>query len=257
MQPINELRFALSDQIQSLEVSPKHIPMALFGEFQKDVGEFVKGSGRDVDLANVLVSIEEGSLALVVSGLLAATTLWSDLEILRSPDALGQIDTRRAAVVERWQMLARKNPHRKYRVADSTALVHLAVDSTSDFRKVEEVWTSVEKYVRGTVLDWGGKSKPNVHLEMDNGEFLIVAATQEMLANEEQNRLYRSALLHISAEQNLLSGKLRHPQLLAFEALPPTYNEAEFQQMVNRGTVAWSGIPAATEWLEELRGGSQ
>lgn len=257
MNPINELRFAVSDRINDAEVGPKHVSLSLLGDFQKDVSDFLKGSGRDVDPAEVLISVEDGSLALVATGLLAATTLWADLERLQSPDSLNLIDGKRAAVVERWQLAARQNPHRKYKVADSAAQVTLTVDSTSDFRKVEEVWVQVEKYVHGRVVDWGGKTKANVHLEVDGGAVMVVAATQEMLAQEEQNRLYRTALLHISAEENLLTGAIRNQRLLAFEAHEPAYDENEFQQMVKRGTAAWSEVANATQWLEDLRGGTQ
>jgi hypothetical protein len=75
------------------------------------------------------------------------------------------------------------------------------------------------------------------------------------LVQEEQNRLYRSTLLHISAEENMLTGALRNPVLLAFEAHQPAYDEAEFQQMVRRGTAAWSDVRNATEWVEGLCGG--
>lgn len=76
MNPINELRFAVSDRINDVEVGPAHVPLALLGEFQRDVSEFLKGAGRDVDPMQVQVSIEEGSLDFVASGLIAATTLW-------------------------------------------------------------------------------------------------------------------------------------------------------------------------------------
>lgn len=255
MNPINELRFAVSDRINDAEVGPKHVPLSLLGDFQKDVSDFLKGSGRDVDPAEVLISVEDGSLALVATGLIAATTLWADLDYLQSPVSLSLIDAKRAAVIERWQAVARQNPNRKYRVADASAQVNLAVDSSSDFRKLEEVWVAVEKYVLGRVVDWGGKTKANVHLEMDDGTILKVAASQNLLAQEEHNRLYRSALLHITAEENLLTGAIRNPSLLAFEAHQPAYDEAEFQKMVQRGTAAWSSIPNATEWLDDLRGG--
>ena len=211
--------FAVSDRINDAEVGPKHVPLSLLGDFQKDVSEFLRGSARDVDPAEVLVSVEDGSLALVASGLMAATSLWADLERLKYPDSLNLIDPKRAAVVERWQASARQNPYRKYRVADTTAArIGLSVDASTDFRRVEEVWVTVEKYIHGKVLDWGGKTKPNVHLEMSDGTALKVSATQRLLVQEEQNRLYRSTLLHISAEENMLPGALRNPVLLAFEA---------------------------------------
>lgn len=257
MDPINELRFAVSDRVDDVEVGPRHVPLSLLGEFQKDVSEFLKGSGRDVDPAEVLVSVEDGSLALVATGLAAATTLWADLERLRAPESLHLIDTKRAAVIERWQAAARQNQNRRYRVADASARVSLNVDASSDFRKVEEVWVAVEKYVHGRIVDWGGKTKANVHLETEDGAVLIVAASQELLAQEEQNRLYRPALLHITAEENLLTGALRNPRLLAFDAHQPAYDEGEFQEMVKRGTAAWSEVQNATEWLDNLRGGAQ
>lgn len=256
MNPLNELRFAVSDHLKNGEVALKRVPLRLLGDFQKDVSEFLRGSVKDIDPGEVLVSLEDGSLALVASGLLATATLWADLERLQSSGTLNQIDPKRASVVERWQAAAHQNPHRKYRVtAPGEASIGLSIDVATDFRRAEEVWVTVEKYIHGKVLDWGGKTKPNVHLEMDDGTVLTVAATQTLLQQEKQNLLYRLTLLHISAEENLLTGVLRNPILLAFQTHQPTYDEAEFQEMVKRGTAAWSDTPNATQWLEGLRGG--
>lgn len=255
MNPINELRFAVSDRINDVEVGPKHVPLTLLGEFQKDVSEFLKGSGRDVDPAQVLVSVENGSLAFRALGLLAATSLWVDLEHLKSPDSLSLIDAKRAAVVERWQASARQNPHRSYLVADRAAQVGFSVNSASDYRRVEQVWVHVEKYLHGKVVDLGGKTKANVHLELESGETLTVAASQDLLAKEEHNRLYRPALLHVAAEENLLTGALRNLRLLAFEEHQPSYDEDEFKRMVERGTQAWADVPDSAAWVETLRGG--
>lgn len=254
MNPINELRFAVSDRINDVEVGPAHVPLALLGEFQKDMSEFLKGAGRDVDPMQVQVSIEEGSLAFVASGLIAATTLWADLEHLKSPDSLNLIDAKRANVVERWQASAKQNPHRCYLVADRATQVVFSVNSASDYRRVEQVWVHVEKYLYGRVVDLGGKTKANVHLELTNGETLMVAASQDLLAQEERNRLYRPALLHVTAEENLLTGVLRNLRLLAFEAHQPSYDEDEFKRMVERGTQAWADVTDSAAWVEALRG---
>ncbi len=120
MNPSNQLRFAVNDRINDAEIKPSHVPLALLGEFQKDVSEFLKGSSQDVDPNKDLVSIEEGSLALVATGLLSAVTLWTDLEHLKSTDSLNLIDSKRASVIERWQLVAQKNPYRRYSVADQS-----------------------------------------------------------------------------------------------------------------------------------------
>jgi hypothetical protein len=255
MNPINELRFAVSDRINDVEVGPKHVPLALLGEFQKDVSDFLKGTGREVDPAQVQVSVEDGSLALVASGLLAATSLWVDLEHLKSPDSLSLIDAKRAAVVERWQASARQNPQRSYLVADRAAQVGFSVNSASDYRRVEQVWVHVEKYLHGRIVDWGGKTKANVHLELENGKTLMVESSQNLIAQEERNLVYHTALLHVTAEENLLTGALRNVRLLAFEAHQPSYDEDEFNRMVAKGTQAWANVPDSAAWVDNLRGG--
>lgn len=255
MEPLNALRFAVSDRINDAEVGLKHVPLSLLGEFQKDVTEFLRGASRDIDPAEVLVSMEDGSLALVATGLMAATSLWADLTRLETQDALSRIDPKRAAVIERWQSSSRQNPHRVYRVADLDERLNWLISHETSFRKVEDPWVAIEKYVHGRIVDWGGKVRVNVHLEMDDGTVLKISATQDLLTREELNRLYRPALLHIAAEENLLTGMIRNPRLLSFESHQSVYEEAEFDEMVRRGTAAWSGVSDATAWLEDLRNG--
>lgn len=254
MNPIDQLRFSVRDRIDDVEVGPAHVPLVLLGEFQRDVAEFLKGASRDVDPARVQISIESGSLAFAASGLLAATTLWADLAHVASPDALNLIDPKRAAVLVRWQAVARQNPHRSYAVADAAGCVLLSVDARTNLGKVDDVWVQVEKYLHGKIVDLGGKAKANVHLELENGQTLTIGSSHDLLAQEEQNRLYRPALLHVTAEENLHTGELRAMRLLAFETHQP-HNDDEFRRMVERGTKAWEDVPNATEWVDILRGG--
>jgi predicted Zn-dependent protease with MMP-like domain len=255
MNAFDQLRFSVRDLINGVEVGPAHVPMSLLNEFQKDVTDFLRGAGRDVDLAQVTISIELGSLSFVASGLSSATTLWADVGHLSLPNALDLLDSKRAAVLLRWQAGARENPHRSYRLADVSGRSLLLVNSQSSLSRAEDVWVQVEKYLHGKVVDMGGKTKANVHLELETGQTLTIAASHDVLAKDERNRLYRPALLHVTAEENLRTGELRNLRLLAFEAHQPGYDDDEFRRMVERGTEAWRDIGNATEWTETLRGG--
>ncbi len=254
MQPANILRFALNDRIDDAEVRPSRVPLALLDQFQNDVGEFLVGSGKDVNLNRVMVAIEEGSLALVASNLTAATNLWADMERLQSPTQLGLVDPKRAAVVERWQTAARKHPHRRYTLANQAGAVIVRVDADSDFRnQIAAVWIEVKKYLHGQITDLGGTGKANVHLKLDNGKVLTIASTQKLLGDDERNRLYKPAVLRISAEENLHSGELRNLTLLGFEDQQATWDEAAFGALVRKGTQTWTDVP--DDWLEDLRSG--
>ncbi|TAM29986.1 MAG: hypothetical protein EPN68_04110 [Rhodanobacter sp.] len=256
MQPANTLRFALNDRIHDAEVGPAHVPLALLGQFQKDVGEFLAGSGKDIDPNQVMIAITEGSLALVASGLLAATGLWTDVAQLDHPATLGQIDPKRAAVVERWQAAARKNPHRRYTLADQNGTTFVRVDAESDYRdQTAAVWVAVKKYLRGQITDLGGASKANVHLKLDNGKALTIASSQQLLADEERNRLYKPAVLRISAEENFNTGELRNLTLIGFEDRQNNWDETAFEDMVRKGTQAWADV--SDDWLENLRNGRE
>lgn len=254
MVPADELRFSLTDRINGVDVGPRHVPLNLLGEFHKDVSEFLQGSGRELKSADVLISIDEGSLVLVATGLAMAHGLWSDVSHLAVPASLGEIDLKRAEVVKRWQAQARSHPDRSYRLEDGSKHAIATIDSTTDYEQIEDVWVTVEKYLHGRVVDWGGKTKANVHLELENGKVMKVSAPQQLLAQESENRLYRQALLHVTAEENLRTGELRDLHLLAFETHHPVYDETEFRKMVQRGTAAWTDVPDAIQWLESLRG---
>ncbi|WP_199538782.1 MULTISPECIES: hypothetical protein [unclassified Duganella] len=255
MDPIDQIRFSVHDSINNVEVGPKHVSLALLGEFQRDVTDFLKGTTRDVDPLQVQISIETGSLVFVASGLLSATTLWADLTHITSPDALTLIDSKRANVLERWQAAAREKPNRSYTLADKAGQALFVVDARSTLTKVDDVWVQVEKYLHGKIIDMGGKTKANVHLELENGQAVTVSSSHEVLAQDERNRLYRPALLHVAAEENLHTGELRNLRLLAFETHQPSYDDEEFRLMVERGTKAWEDVVSATEWTAELRGG--
>lgn len=254
METDNNLHFAVSDLINGVEVSPARVPLGLLGEFQKDVGDFLRGGNREVDLSEVFVGIEDGSFGIAATGLLAAAGLWSDIQHLEVSPQLDSIDPKRAAVIERWQASANKHHDRRYLVKGEYGNIVFFVDHTTNYQLVE-LWVDVEKYLYGRIVDWGGKTNPNVHLELTNGKSLKIESTQSLIAAQEQNLVYKQALLHVIAEESLASAELRNIKLIAFEQHHPSFNDHEFNLMVKRGTEAWDDLQDASIWLENLRGG--
>ncbi|MCG2586450.1 hypothetical protein [Massilia sp. TS11] len=253
---MDQLRFAISERQSGLDEGQSALPFALLLEFQRDVADFLKGSSRELDLAQVALQLDQdgGALVLHCAGLGPAASLWSDLAFLASPDTLHLIDARRAAVLERWQAAVKQQPQRRYAIDDGSGAARLRVDARTHLSKTDDVWVYVDKYLHGRIIDIGGKNKANIHLELEGGGLLTVHASHEALARDEQNRLYRPALLHVSAEENLITGELRQVRLLAFASHQPAFDEAEFERMVARGTAAWQGIGKAADWVDQLRG---
>jgi hypothetical protein len=117
-----------------------------------------------------------------------------------------------------------------------------------------DVWVQVEKYLHGTVIDMGGKNKPNVHVALQDGTNITVSATQNLLKSDTENRIYREIVIHVTAEENLVTGELKNYQLLEFVNYQPSYDATEFNLMVEKGTKAWADVLNTNTWLESLRG---
>ncbi|MGB4498137.1 MAG: hypothetical protein WBI40_05515 [Methylococcaceae bacterium] len=256
MNKTDQLRFAVNDRIDNIDVSPSHVSLALLGEFPKDVSDFLKGSNNEIDPKKIAVSVEKGSLSIVAGGLLIASTLWADFERLNNGESLSSIDKKRAEIVELWQRKAKKDKNRRYSVINEKDGISFHVNSDSNFYRTEDVWVHVEKYLYGVVIDMGGKNTANVHIKLDDGSVEKITSTPKFLMEEKENRLYHSVSLHVTAEENLMTGKLRNYHLIDFLDYQPSYDDDEFNIMVEKGTKAWADVSDTTTWLEDLRGGN-
>ena len=124
----------------------------------------------------------------------------------------------------------------------------------SDFARHDNaLWVTVEKYLQGQVTDLGGKT-PNLHLLLADGSSVKVATSQEQVLGEEQNLVYRSALLRVRAEQDIASRRLRNVRLIEFVHPQSHFDANAFNAMVEKGRKAWADVPNASAWVEEQRG---
>ena len=117
-------------------------------------------------------------------------------------------------------------------------------------------WVQVERYVRGEIQDLGGATKPNAHVKLPDGSTLTVTAERDVLRDDTVNRLYKMAMLCIKADYNVLTRELRNARLVEFVDYAPRVDEEELARMTRRGANAWKDVADATNWVDELRGGT-
>jgi hypothetical protein len=258
MDDTKELSFSVNDELLGEQLSPENISLPLLIEFAEQVSTFLKGSSK-TDLKNMKASIKAGSFAL---GVEAPTRLLEpairDYQTIRERKSLSDVDPVRARIIESWQSLAIKNNGRIYKLFvdsdDADKVRPLVISSDTDYQIEKELWANVELYTYGSVFDLGGKSQPNVHLQLTDGTSVRVQANIDTLAGDRVNRLYSKQLVRIKAQQNLKTKEYRNQTLLSFEKYSPHYDEDEFQVLVKQGRLAWKSVKNATEWVENLRG---
>ena len=252
------IEFVLHGKVEGLEITPRTIGLSQFNEFNLQVETFIGGTQK-LKLDQVHVEIAQGSYllrALLPAVVMAA--LEPDLKLMARQDVLGELDIKRAEVVQKWQARTKNNPDLSYEVRPKgEGLPKVRVSRETDYRIGEIVpWVAVEKYLFGQVVDMGGAQKANVHLKLERGgKTLLVGASQGYLREQEDNRLYHKALLHVRAEQHYRTGDLRNIQLISFVDYQPGYSEEALDQFAAKGAAAWADVPDAAQWVREVRGG--
>ena len=258
MDALTAIGFALRGEVDGVVITPKTIGLSQFNEFNQQVEAFLAGSER-TKLNQVQVEIREGSYLFraVISATLALSTLGQDIRILERQDALGEVDPKRAEVVRKWQARAKASPRLEFEIRpEGQALPSIRVNHETDYREGNiQPWVTVEKYLRGEIVDMGGVQKANIHLKLARGgKTVIVSAPQSMLRDQEENRLYHKVLLHVRAQQHHRTGELRSLELIAFDDYHPVYDEEALDRFASEGAIAWADVPDAVSWVRELRG---
>jgi len=259
MEAVKQIDFTLNGRIGGQMITPKTIGLHLFNTFNHEVEEFIAGSNHG-QAKDVRVAIEEGSYRLAALIPLALASLVErDLQQLDRPDSLRAIDPKRASVIRKWQAQARKSEEFSVRIASVDAgHPPVVVSRASDFHTPDEnEWVRVEEYVIGTLFDMGGTSQVNVHLRLPDGSQLVVSTSEQYLRDQQKNLLYRKVQARVRSEKNLKTGAQRNPQLLAIIGEAPSYDEAELNASIAKGTAAWADVPDAVAWVREQRGGER
>lgn len=258
MNEMSSIEFVLHGKLGGVEITPHSIGLSQFNEFNQHVETFLSGSER-VKLDQVHVEILEGSYVLraILSAAVALTPLATDLKLMERQDVLGELDFKRAEVVQKWQQRAKADPDLSYEVrvpGGTVPPVHISHET--DYRVGDIVpWVSVEKYVFGQLVDMGGSHNANVHLKLEGGgKPIVIGTSQDYLRDQQENRLYHKVLLHVRAEQHFRTGDLRNVRLIAFMDYQPSYSDEALDRFAAKGAEAWDDVPDAAQWVRELRG---
>ena len=247
----------MRDEILGEELSPSNTTLPILVDFVNQVSTFLKGNKR-VDLSKIRTSITHGSLAV---------TAYNNAEVLNKAitdyayvienKSLDKIDLVRAKIIEEWQSAAKESETRSYHLEmDSEGKIStITIDSNTDYKTKRAVWVNVDLYLYGRIFDLGGKSKSNVHIELENGSTLKIETDSHLLAQDDENRLYKDQLVRVKAKRNIYTHELKDEQLVSFEKYSPVFDEEKFEEIAAKARIAWKNVTNVTEWIDDVRAG--
>jgi hypothetical protein len=139
--------------------------------------------------------------------------------------------------------------------------LHIELNARTKLPTVEHVWANAEIYLTGKIMNVGGKSASNIHLETNNNDFgtLIIDVPREVLAQQERNRVYQVQTVRITIKQNVKDGSFdrRSARLLEFvddRITTPAEQQSYLDKLIGRATQRWSEIEDTDMWLRRIRG---
>lgn len=249
------LLIALHDDSAGYDISPARVPLAVLRGFARDVDEFLRGSSQELDTSALDVAVVEGSLA-VQTAPLASPGLMADLRRLASSELIDGVDSKRRAVIERWQKQARGRRGVHVRIGAAFLQKPILISADTDYRADDaDQWVRVERYFRGEIEEIGGHTRSNAHIRLPDGKTLVVDAPRDFLRDDKINRLYKPAMLRITAEYNVVTREYRHARLIQFVEHDSRPDELGLKRLMERGAKAWADVPEAGAWVDEWRGG--
>ncbi len=246
---------SLHDVSRGFEISPERVPLAVLSDFSRDVEEFLRGDGKQLDTDKLEVAVVKGSFAVQTQPL-SAVDFAQDLARLVQSQLIDGLHARRREVITRWQKLAKNTRGISYKIAAGWLPQAIFINSETDFRSDDaDQWVRVERYMLGEIYDLGGKQVVNAHMLLPDGKTIKVETNRETIRGDKLNRLYKPAMVRIKAEYNVLTREYRNAQLLEFVEHDSKLDEQAMARLTERGAIAWKDVPNASQWVDDLRGG--
>lgn len=136
----------------------------------------------------------------------------------------------------------------------------LVLDPATRLEVPEDKWYDVELYLRGTVVDAGGKHVSNLHLQTEDYGLVRIEVDPEYLAGLEENILYKQVVARVTGRKNLAEHKLDLQSLKLLElSILKHYDADSFKSYLNelreKAASHWEDVIDVDKWLQEIRYG--
>ncbi len=201
--------------------------------------------------------VKEGStrniIRTIAGPIIAVNAILNQIGNEKSIDSIDPVQGKAIQNIQEW---AAKNNQNLIIKTSLKGTSNLEVSRTTQYYRSENIWLDSDLYLYGKIVNMGGKTNPNIHLATDDHGLVTIQTSEEVLANQRDNRLYKYAGIHVQAKQNVKSGQLdkNEVKLLDFIDYEQSYDDNYLSSLINKASKSWKDIPDTDKWLSEIRG---
>lgn len=203
-------------------------------------------------------NIEEGSVKHIIKTSIQAIIGFNAIiGQVASTESIDFLEAQSAKAIETLQENAIK---RNFEIELRTSIANsneLLITKDTRFSRSQNLWIDAEFYFYGTLINAGGKNRPNIHLDTDEYGSLTISTDREYLREKEENLLYKKYGVRAIGKQNLDTGELDKNNLQLVELIDfnPRFDRKYLSTLMKKASNSWKGISDADEWLKQIRGG--
>jgi hypothetical protein len=262
MKPLRSFEVRLSGTRDAKVLHPEAIDVDEMIAIMQHGRDLLYPDGKKKE--KVSVQVTEGSV--VVSFLAAAgrvIEVQALMEEVEQSRDLGLLAPKQREAITYFQEVASKNEFTIDLGATGkpdTEKLHITRNSAPLWKQPIPTWVDAELFLSGKITNIGGKFKPNIHLDTDDYDLrtVIIAATEQQLAADTKNRLYKLQQVRIRIQQDVETGAYdpRSARLINFIDPEDTQESDEeyLDRLIREATPSWSRIVDSDNWLKEIRG---
>ncbi len=214
------------------------------------------GGKRDRPL--ISYEVQEGSVKHILKTSFQAVLSFNAVlgQIQSDNYSIDFLEYQTANAFEFFQTEARKNNF-DFKIGTSISDgTTLTITKDTKFVRSADVWVDAEFYFYGTIVDAGGKGIANVHLDTKDFGLLKIQASKIILANYENNPLYKHYGVRARGKQNIRNTEIDKNSLELIDIIDyqPSFKEDYIKSLIQKAKKSWSDVADADEWLQNARG---
>lgn len=202
-------------------------------------------------------NIEEGSVRNIFKTSMQAVVQFAAVaSLIASTGSIDNLELPTAKAIENIQYQAlSKNYSFEVKTSVSDDVI-LKISPETKYIRSSNLWMDAEFYFYGTLINAGGKNRPNIHLDTKEAGTLTIDAEKDFLGSVETNLLYKEYGVRAKGKQNIETGEIDKSSLTLLELIDysPRYDEQYLNNVINKASHKFNGIDA-DNWLKEIRGG--
>ncbi len=256
MNKIGQIEIVVKGFRGNIEVTPDNYDIKNIIEILQNVENLLFPNNKK-ERPVISYDIEKGSVKHIVKTSMQAIIGFNAILFqVQSDNSIDFLEIQSAKAFEFFQETAQKQ---NVEFTISTSIPNTSqviINNETKLQRSEDVWALAEFYFYGIIIDAGGKSKANIHLDTKEYGLLTINATKEVLTNYEANPLYKSFGVRATGKQNVKTGEIDKSELKLVDIIDynPLYKEDYIQSLIKKAKNSWGNVKDADVWLSNLRG---